>query len=172
MQEFFFWFKNFFFDISISGCLTGEREVSKVPIRYTESYTTIFIFRPKKNSFISRILKVAQIKERCQRYQHGALNRMRPFSFFILKIFLFNISIFECGTGEREVSTVTSMYPKLHATIFVFRFKIFFFNIVFYKSYRRKRCQRYQRVALNCMRTFSFYCPKIFSSIFQFLEDA
>ena len=36
-----------FFDISISGCRTSERELSAVPTRCLHQYTSIFVFRFK-----------------------------------------------------------------------------------------------------------------------------
>ena len=57
-----------------------------------------------------------------------------PEQFAIIFVFRFknlciNISISEGRTGEREVSTVQTLYPEQCAIIFIFRFKKVFINI-------------------------------------------
>ena len=64
----FSFFNSNFFSIFF-GVRTGKREESMVPTRYPKQDACIFVFRSKKFSSIFRFLEVAQVKERCQRYQ-------------------------------------------------------------------------------------------------------
>ena len=117
--------KIFYFDISISGSRTGDREVSSLQTLCPEKCATIFVFPSKKllrfsisrgrtgvievstvlkrcpkqcaTNFVlpskkicfdSQVLEVEQVKCRSQRYQRGAQNSMRPFSFLGPKNFL------------------------------------------------------------------------------------
>ena len=69
------------------------------------------------------------MKKRCQRYQRGTLNSMRPFSFFGQKIFFLSISISTGRSGENEASKVPTGSTEQNATIFVFRSKNFFLDL-------------------------------------------
>ena len=113
------------------------------------SLAKFYVFGPKMFSLISRFMEIAQVKERCQRYQSDVLKSMRPFSFFGINFF-FSISISGGRTDKREVSTVTKRCFEQYASILVFRWEKFssisqFLEVALVKG----RCQRYQRDALN-----------------------
>ena len=117
-----------FFNISISGGRTGEKEVS-TDQRGTLNSMRPFSFFGQKNFFlVSRFLEVAVVKVRHQQYQPCALNRMQLFVFRSKNFFL-DLSISESRSSEREVSTLSTQYPEQYASIFVLRIKIFFLDI-------------------------------------------
>ena len=128
-----------------------------------------FSFFVIKNFPRYQFLDVVQVKGRCQRYQSDVLNSMRPFSFFVIKNFS-SISISGCCTGKREVSTVPTRYPEQYATIFVFRFKTFFFHISFFGGHTDER--KVSTVPTRCIEqytAFFVFRSKKFSSISRFL---
>ena len=77
MRHFCYSVQNFFFNISISGGCTYEREVSTVPKRGPKHYATFLFFGLKFISSISQFLELVQVKGRCQRCQRGTMNSMR-----------------------------------------------------------------------------------------------
>ncbi len=77
----------FFFDISISGGHTGEREVSTVPTRWSEQYANLFVFR-FKNFFFNIYISGGSTGERCQRYNAVPEQKASIFVFCVHKIFL------------------------------------------------------------------------------------
>ena len=54
-----------------------------VPTPISEHYTSIFVFRSKKITSISRLLEVAKVKGKCQWCKRGFLNSIRAFLFFV-----------------------------------------------------------------------------------------
>ena len=111
-------------------------------------------------------------RRRCQRYLHGSLNGMRPFSFLDPNFFPY-ISISRCCKGATEMSTEPTSLTERYATFFIFRSKFFPPISQFLDAVQaRRRCQRNLQGALNGMQPFSFLDPNFFAPISQFLDAA
>ena len=82
---------------------------------------------------------------------------------FRSKKFFFDISISRGRTGEREVSTVPTRFPKQFVRFSFFGPKFFSWISQYLKVAQVKgMCQMYHRVALKSLREFSFFGLLIF----------